>query len=80
MNFISRHCIYLLYLISIALTVRTQKNKANEYLNKPLLYYSFLATIFSNSVATGQYAKISNEPLGFVGSTMGLMAMQKVRG
>ena len=57
----------LLYLISIALTVRTQKNKANEYLNKPLPYYGFLATIFSNSVAIGQYAKISNEPLGIDG-------------
>jgi hypothetical protein len=33
-------------------------------LNKPLLYYGFLATIFGNSVATGQYAKSSNEPIG----------------
>jgi hypothetical protein len=30
------------------------KNKADdEYLNKPLPYYGFLATIFDNSVATG---------------------------
>ncbi|PUZ45973.1 hypothetical protein GQ55_7G006100 [Panicum hallii var. hallii] len=41
------------------------KNKADdEYLNKPLPYYGFLATIFGNSVAIGQYAKSSNEPLG----------------
>ncbi|PAN24276.1 hypothetical protein PAHAL_4G146200 [Panicum hallii] len=41
------------------------KNKADdEYLNKPLPYYSFLATIFGNSVATGQYAKSSNDPIG----------------
>jgi hypothetical protein len=41
------------------------KKPDDEYLNKPLSYYSFLATIFGNSVATGQYAKSSNEPLGF---------------
>lgn len=35
----------------------------DEYLNKPLTYYGELATIFGNSVATGQYAKGSNEPL-----------------
>jgi hypothetical protein len=40
------------------------KNKGDdEYLNKHLPYYGFLATIFSNSVATGQYAKSSNDPL-----------------
>jgi hypothetical protein len=40
-------------------------------LNKPLPYYGFLATIFSNSVAIGQYAKISNEPLGIDGVNNG---------
>ncbi|KAJ1287435.1 hypothetical protein BS78_02G009400 [Paspalum vaginatum] len=35
----------------------------DEYLNKPLTYYGDLATIFGNSVATGQYARGSNEPL-----------------
>jgi hypothetical protein len=39
----------------------------DDYLNKPLPYYVFLATIFGNSVATGQYAKSSNEPLGIDG-------------
>ncbi|KAJ1297738.1 hypothetical protein BS78_01G399900 [Paspalum vaginatum] len=39
----------------------------DEYLNKPLKYYGELATIFGNSVATGQYAKASNEPLAFGG-------------
>ncbi|RLM99051.1 uncharacterized protein C2845_PM06G00020 [Panicum miliaceum] len=37
----------------------------DEYLNKPLKYYGDLATIFGNSVATGQYAKGSNDPLAF---------------
>jgi hypothetical protein len=32
-------------------------------LNKPLPYYDFLAIVFVNSVATGQYAKSSNKPL-----------------
>jgi hypothetical protein len=36
-------------------------------LNKPLPYYGFLSTISGNSVATGQYAKSSNEPLGIDG-------------
>jgi hypothetical protein len=40
-------------------------------LNKPLPYYGFLATIFGNSVATGQYAKSSNEPLGIDGVNNG---------
>ncbi|PUZ38071.1 hypothetical protein GQ55_9G167600 [Panicum hallii var. hallii] len=41
------------------------KNKGDdEYINKPLPYYGNLATIFGNSVATGQFAKSSNEPLG----------------
>jgi hypothetical protein len=62
----------LLFLISVALTVRIQKNKADdEYLNKPLPYYGFLATIFGNSFATGQYAKSSNEPLGIDGVNNG---------
>ncbi|KAJ1284199.1 hypothetical protein BS78_03G186800 [Paspalum vaginatum] len=39
----------------------------DEYLNKPLTYYGDLATIFGNSVATGQYARGSNEPLGTAG-------------
>jgi hypothetical protein len=40
-------------------------------LNKPLPYYGFLATIFGNSVATGQYAKSSNEPLEIDGVNNG---------
>lgn len=40
-------------------------------MNKPLSYYGFLATIFSNSFATGQYAKSSNEPLGIDGVNNG---------
>ena len=40
-------------------------------MNKPLPYYGFLATIFGNSVATGQYAKSSNEPLGIDGVNNG---------
>ncbi|PVH47584.1 hypothetical protein PAHAL_4G093400 [Panicum hallii] len=41
------------------------KNKGDdEYINNPLPYYGNLATIFGNSVATGQFAKSSNEPLG----------------
>ncbi|KAK3147120.1 hypothetical protein QOZ80_3BG0278330 [Eleusine coracana subsp. coracana] len=35
----------------------------DEYLNKPLEHYSLMATIFGNSVATGQYVKGSNDPL-----------------
>ncbi|WVZ50450.1 hypothetical protein U9M48_001702 [Paspalum notatum var. saurae] len=46
----------------------TQDHKADdEFLNKPLTYYGDLATIFVNSVATGQYARGSNEPLGTAG-------------
>ncbi|OEL30753.1 hypothetical protein BAE44_0008228, partial [Dichanthelium oligosanthes] len=39
-------------------------NHDDEYLNKPLPYFGLLATIFGNIVATGPYAKRSNEPLG----------------
>lgn len=35
----------------------------DEYLNKPLEHYGLMATIFGNSVATGQYAEGSGEPL-----------------
>ena len=32
-------------------------------MNKPIVHYSEMAAIFGNSLATGQYAKGSNEPL-----------------
>jgi hypothetical protein len=40
-------------------------------LSKPLPYYGFLAAIFGNSIATSQYAKSSNEPLGIDGVNNG---------
>ncbi|KAL6615498.1 hypothetical protein ACP70R_037768 [Stipagrostis hirtigluma subsp. patula] len=45
-----------------------KENKSNaanaEYLNKPLEHYGELLTIYGNSMATGKYAKGSNEALG----------------
>lgn len=65
MNFIYGHFIYLFIFNKFCIHYQDPKNKADdEYLNKPLSYYGFLATIFGNSVATGQYAKSSNDPLG----------------
>ncbi|KAG8079490.1 hypothetical protein GUJ93_ZPchr0007g6091 [Zizania palustris] len=38
------------------------KNKGDdEFINKPLPYYGILATIFGNSVATGQFVRTSQE-------------------
>ncbi|XP_020400245.1 uncharacterized protein [Zea mays] len=41
-----------------------ERNKGDdEFINKPLPYYGNLATIFGNSVASGCFAKTSNDPL-----------------
>ena len=54
MNFIYGHFIYLFIFNKFCIHYQDPKNKADdEYLNKPLPYYGFLATIFDNSVATG---------------------------
>uniref|UniRef100_A0ACD5U6L1 Uncharacterized protein n=1 Tax=Avena sativa TaxID=4498 RepID=A0ACD5U6L1_AVESA len=43
--------------------IKTHQGDA-QYLNQPILHYSEMAAIFGNSLATGQYAKGSNEALG----------------
>ncbi|KAK3146746.1 hypothetical protein QOZ80_3BG0271210 [Eleusine coracana subsp. coracana] len=43
--------------------VQDHKSDA-EFLNKPLEHYKEMTSIFGNSMATGKYAKGSNEPLG----------------
>jgi hypothetical protein len=44
--------------------MQDERNKGDdEFINKPRPYYGNLATIFGNSVASGQFAKTSNDPL-----------------
>jgi hypothetical protein len=44
--------------------MQDERNKGDdEFINKPLPYYGNLATIFGNSVASGRFAKTSNDPL-----------------
>ncbi|KAL6598235.1 hypothetical protein ACP70R_046400 [Stipagrostis hirtigluma subsp. patula] len=49
-------------------TSYVKENKSNaanaEYLNKPLEHFGEMLTIFGNNMATGKYAKGSNEALG----------------
>lgn len=42
--------------------IKTHQGDA-QYLNKPIVHYNEMAAIFGNSLATGQYAKGSDEPL-----------------
>jgi hypothetical protein len=50
--------------INYVCTYKDLRNKGDyEFINKHLLYYENLATIFGNNVVTGQFTRTSHEPL-----------------
>lgn len=59
------NCIITLDATHYAGHIKDHKADA-EYFNKPLEHYMAMSTIFGSSMATGKYAKGSNEPVGVV--------------